>query len=481
MNKEKYYITTPIYYINDVPHIGHAYTTIAADVLARFYLSRGYEVYYLTGVDEHGAKIAEAAKRAGKSPHEFVEELAPKFKDAWRALNINYSEFFRTTNKEHEKLVSQLVGELVKKGHVEKRQYEGLYCIGCERYLKPEELVDGMCSDHKKEPVLQAEENYFFKLSEFSSQLIDIIESGDLEIEPASRKKEILGKIKAGLEDVSISRAAVDWGIPFPDDPTQTIYVWIDALFNYYTATQIYNKEEIWPADLHLMAKDILWFHAIVWPAMLLALGLPTPKKVFAHGFFTIGKQKMSKSLGNVLDPIKLAEKYGADALRYSLLREFPFGEDGDISEEKIAMRYEKDLGNELGNLLQRTISMINKYGVQPQKSESYFLKDEEAAELLPDTKLIYDIYLPSLQFDQVLIEIWKAIRGANVYIDEKKPWELAKEPSKVELGRVLNVVYFQIQQIVELLIPFMPDTSEKIQEQLESLEPKPLFPRFEQ
>jgi len=479
--KKKYYITTPIYYINDVPHIGHAYTTIAADVLARYHAAKGDEVFFLTGVDEHGAKIAEAAKKAGKVPKDFVDDLVPKFKSAWKAMNINYSEFFRTTDPKHEKLVADFVGNLNKKGYVEKRSYEGCYCVGCERYLKPEELVDGKCPDHKIEPVLQSEENYFFKLSQFGDKLTALINSGELEIGPKERKNEVLGKIKQGLEDVSISRAAVEWGIKFPGDDSQTIYVWIDALLNYYTATKIYGKEEIWPADLHLMAKDILWFHAIIWPAMLLALELPLPKKVFAHGFFTIGGAKMSKTIGNVLDPIKLAEKYGTDAIRYSLLREFPFGEDGDISEEKIALRYEKDLGNGLGNLLQRTISMINKYEIKLDRKSGYFDKGENSeSELMPDAELIYDSYLPSLKFDLVLNEIWSGIKGLNAYIDEKKPWALAKLTHKVELERVLNVVFWQLFEIADLIQPFMPETSEKIKKQLTSLRPEPLFPRLE-
>lgn len=477
----KKYITTPIYYINDVPHIGHAYTTIAADVLSRFYRSKGDEVFFLTGTDEHGAKIAEAAKNAGKEPKEFVDGLVPVFKNAWEKLNIEYSEYFRTTDPEHEKIVQEIVSTLKNKGLVEKKKYEGLYCIGCEKYLKPEELVDGKCPDHKTEPVKQSEENYFFKLSQFGDQILSKINSGELEIGPDTRKNEVLGKIKQGLEDVSISRAAVDWGIKFPEDDSQTIYVWVDALLNYYTATKIFKKEDFWPADLHLMAKDILWFHAIIWPAMLLALDLPLPKKVFAHGFFTVGNQKMSKTLGNVLDPIALCDKYGADAVRYAVLREFPFGEDGDISEEKIASRYEKDLANGLGNLLNRTLNMINKYEIKPNRKLAYFdqLEDVESEDL-PQAELLLDTHLPALKFDQALTDIWKLIHEKNVFIDEKKPWELAKAGEKVELERVLNAVYWQMFKIADLIAPFIPQTSEKIKVQLESLKPEVLFPRIE-
>lgn len=477
----KYYITTPIYYINDVPHIGHAYTTVAADVLARYHRAKGEEVFFLTGTDEHGAKIAEAAKKAGKEPKEFVDGLVPVFKNAWKKLNISYSEYFRTTDPEHEKIVQEFVGKLADKGLIEKREYEGLYCVGCEKYLRPDELIDGKCPDHGTEPVKQSEENYFFKLSQFGDRILEKINLLELEIGPDSRKNEVIGKINQGLEDISISRSGVEWGIKFPGDESQTIYVWVDALLNYYTATKIFKKEEFWPADLHLMAKDILWFHAIIWPAMLMALDLPLPKKVFAHGFFTVGNKKMSKSLGNVLDPIALVDKYSADAVRYAVLREFPFGEDGDISEEKIANRYEKDLANGLGNLLNRTLNMINKYEIKPDRKMAYFdeLEDVESEEL-PQAELLLDTHLPNLKFDQALSDIWKLIHEKNVFIDEKKPWELAKNGEKVELERVLNAVYWQMFEIAKLLIPFMPETSERIKLQLESLKPEVLFPRLE-
>lgn len=466
----KYYITTPIYYINDVPHIGHAYTTIAADVQARYHKAKGDDVFFLTGTDEHGAKIAEAATQAGKEPREFVNSLVPVFKDAWKKLNIEYSEFFRTTDPKHEKIVVEIIKKLQCKGLIEKKKYEGLYCIGCEKYLKPEELVDGKCPDHKTKPVKQSEENYFFKLSKFSNELERMIEQGQFIIEPASRRNEVLGKIKQGLEDVSISRSAVEWGIKFPDDPSQTIYVWVDALSNYYTATKIYKKEDLWPADLHLMAKDILWFHAIIWPAMLLALDLPLPKKVFAHGFFTVNGQKMSKSLGNVLGPIELANKYGADAIRYAVLREFPFGEDGDISEEKISMRY-TELANNVGNLVQRTISMINRYQIPKSKLQNRSQLSKNIIEI--------DKQIEQLKFHEALIEIMKFAEEANKYIAENEPWTLAKEEKTEKLTEVLQKSFVNISNIAEFILPFMPETSERIKSQLESLKPEVLFPRI--
>ena len=473
-DQNKIYITTPIYYVNDKPHIGHAYTTIAADVLLRYYKSQGREVFFLTGVDEHGAKIAEAAKKAGKEPKEFVDELAPHFSDAWKNLEVEYSEFFRTTNSEHEKIVQEFVQKLIKAGYVEKKKYEGLYCVGCEKFLLPNDLVDGKCPDHKTEPVKQSEENWFFLLEKAvnDANLLKKIESGEFKVKPDSRKNEVIGKIKQGLEDVSISRQAVEWGIKFPGDDTQTIYVWIDALINYYSATKIYKMDD-WnehPADLHLMAKDILWFHAIIWPAMLSVLNLPLPKEVFAHGFFTINGQKMSKSVGNVIDPNEMVKKYGADAVRYALLREFPFGEDGDISEEKIAQRYRNDLGNELGNLVNRTINMINKYDLKPQNANlKTTLKNLKTVEALIEEK----------KFDAALIEIWKGIKEQNQYIDKEKPWELNKNNPE-RLSEVLSNVHSFLSSLVLQLSCFMPETAEKMKNQLETLKPEPLFPRLD-
>ncbi len=465
----KYYITTPIYYINDVPHIGHAYTTVAADVLARYHRKKGDEVFFLTGTDEHGAKIAEAATKAGKSPQDFVDELEPKFKEAWKNLNISYDEFFRTTNPDHEKQVQEFVQNLKDKGFVEKRSYEGLYCVGCEKFLKESELVDGKCPDHLKEPVRQTEENYFFKLSQFGEKILEKIESGEFEIGPESRKNEIVGKIKLGLEDISISRAAVEWGVKFPEDDSQTIYVWIDALLNYYTATKLYKKDEFWPANLHLMAKDILWFHAVIWPAMLMALGLALPKNVFAHGFFTVGNQKMSKTIGNVLNPNDLVDKFGVDAVRYALLREFPFGEDGDISEEKIASQY-SNLANNVGNLVQRTISMINKYEVEV-KSQNSAIKDET---------MNLDKEIGSLDFMGAIKKIDDLAISTNKYIADKQPWILAKENKAEELAEVLTNAYLKLAIISDMIDPFMPETAQKMKKQLETLEPEPLFPRLD-
>jgi methionyl-tRNA synthetase len=468
---KKFYVTTPIYYINDVPHIGHAYTSIAADVLSRYHRKKGDEVFFLTGTDEHGAKIAEAAAKAGKTPQEFADMLSPKFREMSDKLGISYSEFFRTTNHSHERLVQDFVGKLKDKGFVEKRQYEGLYCVGCEKFLKESELVDGLCPDHKKVPVVQSEENYFFKLSFFVDQLIEKIEAGELRIRPESRQNEILGKLKQGLEDISISRQAVEWGVPFPGDEAQTIYVWIDALLNYYTATKIYQKEDFWPANIHLIGKDILWFHAVIWPAMLLAAELPLPHKVFANGYFTINGQKMSKSIGNVIDPNEMVDRFGADAVRYALLREIPFGQDGDISVEKIASHY-NSLANNIGNLLQRTIAMINKYFDESQKLE---IKSQKG-----NLDVNIDGELEHLDFMEALRKIDEVAMMANRLIAERQPWVLAKEGKAEELCDTLGKAYADLVLIADLVEAFMPNISSKMKSQLESMAAEPIFPRLE-
>ena len=476
--KDKFYITTPIYYVNDIPHVGHAYTTIAADVLARHYKTKGKDVYFLTGTDEHGAKIADAAEKAGKKPKEFVDELVPKFKKTWENLNIEYDEFFRTTDKEHEKIVQDFIEKLKKAGYIEKREYKGLYCLACERYYMPDELAEGKCPFHGTEPVEQAEENYFFLLKKAAEdkKLYDEIKSEKrYRVRPETRKNEVLSKIEGGLEDVSISRAGVEWGVQFPGDAEQTVYVWVDALINYYSATKIYKNPPAWPADIHLMAKDILWFHAIIWPAMLLAIGEEPPKEVFAHGFFTIDGKKMSKSLGNVLDPNVLVEKYGADAVRYALLREFPFGEDGDISEAKIAQRYVSDLGNELGNLLQRTLTMVGKYQVSINASRKENIRDDVS--MLVQGGI--DVLVEKLEFDLALTTIWKTVRYCNQLIETNKPWELAKTDPK-ELAGLLQIITEYLYRIANAIQPFMSETAEKMKKQLETKKPEPLFPRLE-
>ena len=470
MNK-KFYVTTPIYYVNDVPHIGHAYTTIAADVLARYHRLSGKDVFFLTGTDEHGAKVAEAAKEAGKKPKEFCDQVMARFIDAWEKLNISNDYFIRTTDSRHEKIVQELLQKIYDNGFIKPGVYEGLYCIGCEKFLTEADLVDGKCPLHpNRKPVKQKEKNYFFKLKSFQEKLIKAIEDKNnpnhYEILPEERKNEILGKLRLGLEDVSISRAAVEWGIPLPWNKTQTIYVWVDALANYYTATQfLENKSHFWPADIHLIGKDILWFHTVIWQALLLAAGLPLPKTVFAHGFFTVNGQKMSKSQGNVISPDDLIKKFGVDGTRYLMLSEFPFGSDGDISIERLKTRYNADFANGLGNLVARVTKLCETSGYNFPSTKKRFKKSVSEN-------------LEKFRFDEALKFIWNKISLADKYVDENQPWTLKGE----KLNQVLKHLISEILEIALLLIPFLPETAEKIQKQFAGPKiksEKPLFPRL--
>jgi methionyl-tRNA synthetase len=465
--ENKFYITTPIYYVNDIPHAGHAYTTIAADVLARYNRLLGKKVFFLTGIDEHGAKIAEAAAKKEMSPQEFVDGLSARFKEAWKVINSSHNEFIRTTDTRHKEVVKEVVESLITNGYVEKRKYEGLYCISCEKFYSKDELINNLCPDHKRECVIHSEENYFFLLSKIASKfnILEKIEKDEIKIRPLSRKNEIVGKVKNGLEDISISRQAVDWGIDFPGDQSQTIYVWIDALINYYSATKIYKEGPSWPADIHLMAKEILWFHSVIWPALLLAINKELPKKIFAHGFFTIDGQKMSKTIGNVLDPLKLIDKFGPDALRYALLREFPFGEDGDISEEKILGRY-NNLASGFGNLVSRVLTMIEKYnqGLIPDPKEKTGLS---CVENFADPKHSCDIfwshyhdYLEELEFDKILKEFELLVDYSNRYIENSKPWLLAKDDKGECLDTILFNLAENIRHLAIAIYPFMPNTA---------------------
>jgi len=473
---KKFYITTPIYYVNDVPHIGHAYTTIAADVLARYHRLSGEDVFFLTGTDEHGAKVAEAAKEASKKPKKFCDEVVSRFVDAWKKLNISNDYFIRTTDPRHEKIVQKLLQKVYNNGYIYEGTYEGLYCVGCEKFLTETDLVNSRCPLHpNQKPLKQKEKNYFFKLSTFRKKLIKVIEnrkdSNHYEILPEERKNEILGKLKQELDDVSISRAAVPWGIPIPWDKTQTIYVWVDALLNYYTAIQfLKNKTKFWPAELHLIGKDILWFHTVIWQALLLAAGLPLPKQVFAHGFFTVDGKKMSKSLGNVISPDDLIKKFGVDGVRYLILSGFPFGTDGDISLEKFKVRYNADLANGLGNSVARLAKLCESSGLEfkatkPLKT-TYSKEQQEAFE--------------NFRFDVVLQNIWTVyLHAIDKHIDQHSPW-LIKD--KNELQRVLQEEVNELREFTTKLKPFLPETAEKIEKQFKGPKiksEKPLFPRL--
>jgi methionyl-tRNA synthetase len=466
----KFFLTTPIYYVNDEPHIGHAYTTLAADVIARYYREKqGTEnVFFLTGTDEHGLKVAQAAQEKGLTPKDFADEVAPRFKKAWELLNIEPDYFIRTTDARHEKVVTELLQEIYDKGYIYPGTYKGLYCIGCEKFLTENELVNGKCPLHpNKEPVRQEEKNYFLKLKDLSKKVLEKIEKGEYQILPEERKKEIVARIKLGVEDISVSREGVSWGIPVPWDPAQTIYVWVDALINYYSATRFEKgKEKFWPADIHLLGKDILWFHAVIWEALLIAAGIALPKTIFAHGFFTINGQKMSKSLGNVISPKQLVDRYGVDGARYLVLSAYPFGSDGDISLAKFDERYNSDLANGLGNLVARVAKLCEKAGLKGLKQEKGF--DKSVA-----------TFLEKYNLDQALAEILGKAKLVDQAISVDKPWEISdlKELGKIILPHAQNILGLAYQ-----LTPFLPETAQKIEKQFTGPKIKSataLFPRI--
>jgi len=473
--QNKFYVTTPIYYVNAPAHLGSAYTTIAADVLARYYREKyGPEkVFFMTGTDEHGAKIQECAEAQGKSPKQFTDEIVKGYKKTWENLNISYDNFVRTTDKTHEKAVQWVVQKLFDQGDIYKGVYQAFYCVGCEQYKTKSELVDNnICPEHNRPCEVHEEEAYLFRLSKYEAEIKKRIENDAIKIRPETRKNEVLSFINTeGLEDIAVSRKKenVSWGVDLPFDNNHTIYVWVDAFLNYLTGlgwpTETKKTDLFWPADVQLMAKDIMRVHATIWQAMLLALDLPTSKELFIHGYFTLNGRKMSKSLGNVLEPNDLINKFGADTVRYSVLREFPFGQDGDISEEKIAQRYVSDMGNELGNLLQRTLVMINKYDVKVKKVKI------SAIDIEPEIK--------KLSLDGALIKIWKEIKNSNQHIEVNAPWVLAKTDKK-QLAEVLEKVYNDLYRIADSLDCFMPETAAKIVNQLESKKPEPIFPRME-
>ncbi len=472
---KKYYITTPIYYPSADFHIGHCYTTIIADSIARYKRLLGYDVFFLTGTDEHGEKIEKKANDAHVTPQEYVDKIVDNAKDLWKSLGISYDKFIRTTDKYHEEIVQKIFNKLYEQGDIYKGEYEGLYCTPCESFWTETQLVDGKCPDCGRDVHLVKEESYFFKLSKYQDRLVKYLEEHNSFIEPVSRKNEMINNfIKPGLEDLCVSRTTFNWGIPVTFDPKHVVYVWIDALTNYITALGYMSDDDTlfkkyWPADLHLVGKEIVRFHTIIWPILLMALDIPLPEKVFGHGWLVIDGGKISKSLGNYKDPREYIDEYSVDAVRYFVLREVPFGNDGVFSESSLISRTNADLANVLGNLVNRTISMSKKYfdGVVVNKKVSEDIDDDLIKTAIELHKIV-DEKMNDLHISEALDSIFTLLRKCNKYIDDTTPWILAKEEDKKD--RLSTVLYNLLESIrisAVLLQPFIPTTSEKIFNQL--------------
>lgn len=474
---EKFYISTAIMYVNAAPHMGHALEFMLGDAIARFQRQQGKDVHFLTGTDEHGTKIQNKAKELGMSPQELADENAGKMRELCDRLGVSYDDFIRTTEQRHQEGAKQMWNKLLNADVLYEKEYEGLYCSGCEAFLPEKDLEDGKCPIHLREPERLKEKNWFFKLSQFQDEIVRLVESGELEIKPASRRNEFLNFAKNGLMDVSFSRpkSSLEWGIEVPNDSEHVMYVWCDALSNYWTALQN-GREDFWPAQIHLIGKDIIRFHCAYWIAMLLAADMPLPKAVWVHGFITSGGQKMSKSLGNVIEPNEMMDKYGVDALRYYLLREIPSGGDGDISLERFEALYRDELANNFGNLVRRVGSMVNKYfdGVSPEGDETFDALCEQVQNGFAERMEDFDV--------RGAVEwVVKLANEANLYVEQNKPWELAKS-DETRLAVVMGNLMRLCRLLGQMLAPIIPDTSKKIQEQIGGKVDlgEPLFPPIE-
>lgn len=447
MKKNTFYVTTPIYYPNDIPHLGHAYTTLAADILARWNKILGKKVFFLTGTDEHGKKLEDTAKKHGKSPKDFIDSIIPEFKQAWKSLNIEFDRFIRTTDKDHEKTVQEILEKVYKSGDIYKSYYEGYYCTACESYYTEKDCPNLICPTHEKPLEMIKEESYFFKLSKYQKKLLELYKKNPEFISPKSRRNEVISRVKEGLKDLSISRSSFNWGIPLPFDKKHVTYVWFDALLNYYSATREKNREKFWPANVHIIGKDILWFHSVYWPAMLLSAGIEIPEKIFAHGWWTVHTKKMGKSAGNAIKVSTLIDYGGVDSARYYLMRAAPFGEDGDFSESDLIEKHNNELANKLGNLVNRVSALIESNGL-----EKIQIKNLNSSKTLKNVEKD----LESLAFDKALNEIFAFIDRCNEFIQDKKPWETKDKKTLYEIANA-------IKDITILLNPFIPETTQKI------------------